>query len=130
MGAGAVLEAPANVANAGALVASGYSIDSRTVAEGELFFAVKGERLDGHDFVAGALGRERSGRGGVAGARGGVARCGAGCAAADCGGSAHSSAVACRTCAQTLGQTRGCSNGFGRKDDHQRRGLGRRSARA
>jgi UDP-N-acetylmuramoyl-tripeptide--D-alanyl-D-alanine ligase len=57
MGAGAVLEAPASVANAGALMASGYSIDSRTVAEGELFFAVKGERLDGHDFVAGALRR-------------------------------------------------------------------------
>ncbi len=32
-------------------VAQGYSIDSRTVAPGELFFAVKGERLDGHDFV-------------------------------------------------------------------------------
>ena len=57
MGAGAVLEAPASVANAGALVASGYSIDSRTVARGELFFAVRGERLDGHDFVGGALGR-------------------------------------------------------------------------
>ncbi len=57
MGAGALLEAPASVANAGALVASGYSIDSRTVSAGELFFAVKGERLDGHDFVAGALGR-------------------------------------------------------------------------
>ena len=32
-------------------VAQGYSIDSRTVKSGELFFAVKGERLDGHDFV-------------------------------------------------------------------------------
>ncbi len=30
-------------------VARGYSIDSRTVQPGELFFAVKGERLDGHD---------------------------------------------------------------------------------
>jgi len=29
----------------------GYSIDSRTIAAGELFFAVKGERLDGHDYV-------------------------------------------------------------------------------
>lgn len=38
-------------------VAQGYSIDSRTVGAGELFFAVKGERLDGHDFVAAALGR-------------------------------------------------------------------------
>jgi UDP-N-acetylmuramoyl-tripeptide--D-alanyl-D-alanine ligase len=35
----------------------GYSIDSRTVQPGELFFAVKGERLDGHDFVEQALSR-------------------------------------------------------------------------
>ena len=54
IGAGAVLEAPASIANAGALVAAGYSIDSRTVEAGELFFAVRGERLDGHDFVAAA----------------------------------------------------------------------------
>jgi UDP-N-acetylmuramoyl-tripeptide--D-alanyl-D-alanine ligase len=32
-------------------VATGYSIDSRTIRPGELFFAVKGERMDGHDFV-------------------------------------------------------------------------------
>ncbi len=55
--AGAVLEAPANAANAGALEVCGYSIDSRTVAPGELFFAVRGERLDGHDFVDAALKR-------------------------------------------------------------------------
>jgi UDP-N-acetylmuramoyl-tripeptide--D-alanyl-D-alanine ligase len=36
-------------------VAQGYSIDSRTVGVGQLFFAVKGERLDGHDFVEQAL---------------------------------------------------------------------------
>src|SRR5207302_2019275 len=36
-------------------VAQGYSIDSRTIRSGELFFAVKGERLDGHDFVEQAL---------------------------------------------------------------------------
>ncbi len=36
-------------------VAIGYSIDSRTVKPGELFFAVKGERLDGHDFVEQAV---------------------------------------------------------------------------
>jgi UDP-N-acetylmuramoyl-tripeptide--D-alanyl-D-alanine ligase len=36
-------------------VAQGYSIDSRTVDRGELFFAVKGERFDGHDYVTGAL---------------------------------------------------------------------------
>ena len=41
----------------GQAVAEGYSIDSRTVQSGELFFAVKGERLDGHDFVEQALGR-------------------------------------------------------------------------
>jgi len=57
MGAGAVLEAPASLPNAGELMATGYSIDSRTVAPGELFFAVRGERHDGHDFVAGALER-------------------------------------------------------------------------
>src|SRR5271157_2812831 len=57
IGAGAVLEASASVANAGALLARGYSIDSRTVAEGELFFAVRGERHDGHDFVAAAIER-------------------------------------------------------------------------
>jgi len=36
-------------------VATGYSIDSRTIAAGELFFALIGERLDGHDFVPAAL---------------------------------------------------------------------------
>jgi UDP-N-acetylmuramoyl-tripeptide--D-alanyl-D-alanine ligase len=38
-------------------VALGYSIDSRTVGPGQLFFAVKGERLDGHDFAESALER-------------------------------------------------------------------------
>jgi UDP-N-acetylmuramoyl-tripeptide--D-alanyl-D-alanine ligase len=37
------------------VVAEGYSIDSRTVAAGQLFFAVKGDRFDGHDFVEAAL---------------------------------------------------------------------------
>jgi UDP-N-acetylmuramoyl-tripeptide--D-alanyl-D-alanine ligase len=37
--------------------AQAYSIDSRTVGPGQLFFAVKGERLDGHDFVEQALAR-------------------------------------------------------------------------
>jgi UDP-N-acetylmuramoyl-tripeptide--D-alanyl-D-alanine ligase len=36
-------------------VATGYSIDSRTIRPGELFFAVKGEKMDGHDFVGQAL---------------------------------------------------------------------------
>jgi UDP-N-acetylmuramoyl-tripeptide--D-alanyl-D-alanine ligase len=41
----------------GRAMVQGYSIDSRTLQPGELFFAVKGERLDGHDFVELALGR-------------------------------------------------------------------------
>jgi UDP-N-acetylmuramoyl-tripeptide--D-alanyl-D-alanine ligase len=36
-------------------IATGYSIDSRTIRPGELFFAVKGEKMDGHDFVSQAL---------------------------------------------------------------------------
>jgi UDP-N-acetylmuramoyl-tripeptide--D-alanyl-D-alanine ligase len=36
-------------------LAVGYSIDSRTIGPDELFFAVKGERMDGHDFVERAL---------------------------------------------------------------------------
>ncbi len=35
--------------------AVGYSIDSRTINCGELFFAVKGERVDGHDYVEQAV---------------------------------------------------------------------------
>ncbi len=33
----------------------GVSIDSRTVAPGDVFVAIRGERLDGHDFVTAAL---------------------------------------------------------------------------
>src|SRR6202166_4446969 len=36
-------------------VATGYSIDSRTIKPGEIFFAVRGEKMDGHDFVNQAL---------------------------------------------------------------------------
>ncbi len=35
--------------------ALGYSIDSRTIAAGDLFFAVTGDRADGHDYVPSAL---------------------------------------------------------------------------
>jgi UDP-N-acetylmuramoyl-tripeptide--D-alanyl-D-alanine ligase len=35
--------------------ATGYSIDTRTLAPGDLFFAIRGERFDAHDFVAAAL---------------------------------------------------------------------------
>lgn len=38
-------------------VARAYSIDSRSIHPGDLFFAVKGERLDGHDFVDEARGK-------------------------------------------------------------------------
>lgn len=38
-------------------VARGYSIDSRQIRPGEVFFAIRGRRLDGHDFVAKALER-------------------------------------------------------------------------
>jgi UDP-N-acetylmuramoyl-tripeptide--D-alanyl-D-alanine ligase len=34
---------------------TGVSIDSRTVADGESFFAIKGDNHDGHDFVGAAL---------------------------------------------------------------------------
>ncbi len=44
---------PASVAPSA--IASGYSIDSRTVQHGDLFFAVHGERFDGHEFVEAAL---------------------------------------------------------------------------
>jgi UDP-N-acetylmuramoyl-tripeptide--D-alanyl-D-alanine ligase len=36
---------------------TGVSIDSRTIAPGEVFFAIRGENFDGHDFVAAALER-------------------------------------------------------------------------
>lgn len=35
--------------------ATGYSIDSRTLQPGDLFFAIRGERFDGHDFVTAAM---------------------------------------------------------------------------
>src|SRR5436305_11656877 len=38
-------------------VATGYSIDSRTISSGDLFIALKGENFDGHDYVAAALAR-------------------------------------------------------------------------
>lgn len=37
------------------LVATGYSIDSRTLNPGDLFIALQGDRFDGHDYVAAAL---------------------------------------------------------------------------
>jgi UDP-N-acetylmuramoyl-tripeptide--D-alanyl-D-alanine ligase len=49
----------------------GYSIDSRTVRPGELFFAIVGPRHDGHDFVKDAAGR---GAAAVVVSKGGPAR--------------------------------------------------------
>jgi UDP-N-acetylmuramoyl-tripeptide--D-alanyl-D-alanine ligase len=40
--------------------AMGVSIDSRTVADGDLFVALAGPNFDGHDFVAAALGKGAS----------------------------------------------------------------------
>src|ERR1700744_6630909 len=57
IGAGAGLGAPSRIANAGALVPLGYSIDSRTIAPGEVIFSVRGDRLDGHDYIVGAAKR-------------------------------------------------------------------------
>ena len=34
----------------------GFSIDSRSLAPGDLFFAIRGERFDGHRFIGAALG--------------------------------------------------------------------------
>src|SRR5262249_43730594 len=42
---GGTLKGPGNVK------VRGYSIDTRTLKPGEVFFAIKGPRFDGHDFV-------------------------------------------------------------------------------
>jgi UDP-N-acetylmuramyl pentapeptide synthase len=41
---------------------SGFSIDTRTLQPGDLYFAIRGDRFDGHAFVDAAM------RGGAAGA--------------------------------------------------------------
>ena len=41
---------------------NGVSTDTRSVARGELFVAIRGERCDGHDFLAAAAGRGAAGR--------------------------------------------------------------------
>jgi len=40
---------------AGSVKVKGYSIDTRTLKPGEVFFAIKGPRFDGHEFVRQAL---------------------------------------------------------------------------
>src|SRR3990170_2247797 len=52
---GGALEGP------GSAKVRGYSIDSRTLNAGELFFAIKGPRFDGHEFVGQALGKGAAG---------------------------------------------------------------------
>ena len=43
------------VESPGSGVATGYSIDTRTLEPGDLFFAIAGERTDGHEYVSKAL---------------------------------------------------------------------------
>jgi len=45
----------------GSAVASGYSIDTRTLNPGDLFFAIKGPNFDGHNFVRQAHDKKASG---------------------------------------------------------------------
>jgi len=45
----------------GIAVARGYSIDTRTLNPGDLFFAIKGPNFDGHDFVQQAIEKKASG---------------------------------------------------------------------
>ncbi len=45
------------IGNAGDLIATGYSIDSREVAPGDLFVALRGENVDGHNFLQQAFDR-------------------------------------------------------------------------
>src|SRR5438093_9886221 len=42
----------------GSVRVSGYSIDTRTLKPGELFFAIKGPKFDGHDFVQQAFAKK------------------------------------------------------------------------
>ncbi len=50
--AGEILGVPGAAAD---ITVTGYSLDSRTIQPGELFFAIRGPHFDGHDFVAAAL---------------------------------------------------------------------------
>jgi len=46
---------------AASVKARGYSIDSRTINPGELFFAIKGPHFDGHSFVTQVLEKKAAG---------------------------------------------------------------------
>jgi len=69
-GGGPAVLAGGDAAGPGDRVVGGYSIDSRTLVAGDLFFAIVGPRIDGHDFVAAAV---QKGAAAVVVARGGVA---------------------------------------------------------
>ncbi|HET9129984.1 MAG TPA: UDP-N-acetylmuramoyl-tripeptide--D-alanyl-D-alanine ligase, partial [Terriglobia bacterium] len=45
----------------GNVMARGYSIDTRTLNPGDLFFAIKGPNFDGHDFVRQAIEKKAAG---------------------------------------------------------------------
>ena len=49
------------IAGRSATVFTGVSIDSRSVRKGNLFIAIVGKRLDGHDFVSEAVQRGAAG---------------------------------------------------------------------
>ena len=60
---------------------NGLTYDSRTVSPGQIFFAVPGEKTDGHDYIAAAIQRgaagvvySRQGSRPIAGERAGLAR--------------------------------------------------------
>ena len=64
--------AATNGKTSGKWVASGVSIDTRSLEPGDLFIALTGENRDGHEFVADAL---REGRGRRAGQPAAAWRC-------------------------------------------------------
>ncbi|MFQ5792740.1 MAG: Mur ligase domain-containing protein, partial [Acidobacteriota bacterium] len=57
MNAGEVIDAVAGrlIGGRAETVFKGVSIDSRSVRKGDLFIAIVGKRLDGHDFVSEAV---------------------------------------------------------------------------
>ncbi len=61
---GEILEATGGIILKGEIKAddrfTGVSIDSRTIKNGEVFFAIKGKRFDGHDFVIDALKKSKA----------------------------------------------------------------------
>ncbi len=65
-----VARAVGAAASVEAVAVTGWSVDSRTIAPGDLFFALKGPKHDGNEYVAEVL--EKGAAGAVAdGARGG-----------------------------------------------------------